>query len=246
MVSSDVWDDETASVYDAEAADMFRPEVVDPAVDLLAGLADGGNALELAIGTGRIGIPLLRRGVPVTGIELSAPMAERLRAKVGADELPVVIGDMATTRVPGEFSLVYLVFNSITNLRTQAEQVACFRNAAAHLAPGGRFVVEVYVPPLRRLPPGQVAVPFDVSETHTGFDTFDLVTQESQSHHYTRTADGTTRYDVGTFRYVWPSELDLMAQLAGMELERRTEDWQGTPFTSDSETHVSVWRTASS
>lgn len=244
MVSSDVWDEETASVYDAEAADMFASDVVDPAVDLLATLAGDGRALELAIGTGRIGIPLLRRGVPVTGIELSVAMVERLRAKVGADELPVVVGDMATTRVPGAFDVVYLVFNTITNLRTQSEQVACFRNAAAHLAPGGRFVVEVYVPPLRRLPPGQVAVPFDVSESHTGFDTFDLVTQQSQSHHYTRTADGSMRYDVGRFRYVWPAELDLMAQLAGMDLERRTEDWKGAPFTSESETHVSVWRTA--
>ena len=242
MVSSDVWDDDTASVYDADAAGMFAPDVVDPVVDLLAELAGDGRALELAIGTGRIGIPLLRRGVPVTGIELSAAMLERLRAKVGADELPVVVGDMASTRVPGEFRVVYLVFNTITNLRTQAEQVECFRNAAAHLAPGGRFVVEVYVPPLRRLPPGQVAVPFDVSEAHTGFDTFDLVTQQSQSHHYTRTADGTTRYDVGGFRYVWPAELDLMAQMAGMELERRTEDCTGAPFTSESERHVSVWR----
>lgn len=244
MVSSDVWDEDTASVYDDEAADLFRPEVVGPTVDLLASLAGDGRALELAIGTGRIGIPLLRRGVPVTGIELSAPMVSRLRAKVGEDELPVAIGDMASTRVPGEFSLVYLVFNTITNLRKQAEQVACFRNAAAHLAPGGRFVVEVYVPPLRRLPPGQVAVPFEVSEAHTGFDTFDLVTQQSQSHHYTRRADGTLRYDVGRFRYVWPAELDLMAELAGMQLERRTEDWRGTPFTSESESHVSVWRTA--
>jgi SAM-dependent methyltransferase len=242
MVSSDVWDDDTASVYDDEAADMFRPEVVGPAVDLLAELAGDGRALELAIGTGRIALPLLRRGVPVSGIELSTAMVERLRAKVGADELPVVLGDMAGTRVTGEFSLVYLVFNTIANLRTQAEQVACFRNAAAHLVPGGRFVIEVYVPPLRRLPPGQVAVPFDVSEAHTGFDTFDLVTQQSQSHHYTRTADGSMRYGVGSFRYVWPAELDLMAQLAGMELERRTEDWRGTPFTSDSEAHVSVWR----
>ena len=242
MVSSDVWDDATAAVYDAEAADMFAPEVVGPTVDLLAALAGDGRALELAIGTGRIGIPLLRRGIPVTGIELSTAMVERLRAKVDADELPVVVGDMATTRVPGDFALAYLVFNTIMNLRTQAEQVACFRNAAAHLAPGGRFVVEVNVPPLRRLPPGQVAVPFDVSETHTGFDTFDLVTQQSRSHHYTRVADGSMRYDVGSFRYVWPAELDLMAQLAGMELERRTEDWVGTPFTSESESHVSVWR----
>jgi SAM-dependent methyltransferase len=242
MVSSDVWDEETAAVYDEDAREMFAPEAVTPAVDFLARLAGSGRALEFASGTGRIGIPLVRRGIPVTGIELSAPMTARLRAKIGEAELPVVHGDMATTGVPGEFSLVFLVWNSISNLRTQAEQVECFRNAARHLAPGGRFVVELLVPPLRRLPPGQVAVPFEVSEAHTGFDTFDLTTQECQSHHYTRRPDGTVRYDVGHFRYIWPAECDLMAQLAGLELESRVEDWDGTPFTSESEKHVSVWR----
>ena len=242
MVSSDVWDDETATVYDEEAAQMFDPKVVEPAVSFLARLAENGAALEFAIGTGRIGIPLMRLGVHVTGIELSASMASRLRSKVSEADLPVAVGDMTTTTVPGEFNLIYLVWNSISNLRTQEEQVECFRNAARHLAPGGRFVVELFVPPLRRLPPGQVAVPFEVSETHTGFDTFDLVVQGCNSHHYTRRSDGTIRYGVGHFRYIWPAECDLMAQIAGMELESRVEDWDGKLFTSESEKHVSVWR----
>ena len=242
MVSSDIWDEHAAAVYDEEAVEMFAPEVVDPVVEFLARLAGAGPALEFAIGTGRIGIPLLQRGVPVTGVELSASMASRLRAKVSEKDLPVEVGDMATTRVVGEFSLVYLLWNSISNLRTQEEQVACFRNAARHLAPGGRFVIELFVPPLRRLPPGQVAVTFEVSEAHTGFDTFDTAKQECNSHHYTRQRDGSLRYDVGHFRYIWPAECDLMAQLAGMELEDRFEDWSGKPFSSDSESHVSVWR----
>jgi SAM-dependent methyltransferase len=244
MVSSDVWDEATAAVFDEEAVEMFLPEVVEPAVDALARLAGPGPALEFAIGTGRIGIPLLRRGIPVSGIELSAPMVSRLRAKVSEAELPVVVGDMATASVPGEFSLVFLVWNSIANLRTQEEQVECFRNASRHLAPGGRFVIELFVPPLRRLPLGQVAVPFEVSNAHTGLDTFDVATQACQSHHYTRQPDGTLRYDVGNFRYIWPAECDLMGQLAGLELESRDEDWNGTPFTSDSDKHISVWRKA--
>ena len=242
MASSDVWNDEMAAVYDEEETAMFAPEVVGPAVDYLARLAGSGPALEFAIGTGRIGIPLLRTGVAVSGIELSPSMTQRLRAKVSEVDLPVVIGDMATSTVPGEFGLVFLVWNSISNLRTQREQVECFRNAARHLTPGGRFVIELFVPPLRRLPPGQVAVPFAVSESHSGFDTFDLVTQECHSHHYTRQRDGMIRYKVGHFRYIWPAECDLMAQLAGMELESRVDDWDGMPFTSDSEKHVSVWR----
>lgn len=231
-----------AAVYDEEAAEMFSSEIVEPAVSFLARLAGLGPALEFAIGTGRIGIPLMQRGIPVTGIELSASMVSRLRAKVSEAELQVVIGDMATATAPGEFSLVFLVWNSISNLRTQEEQVECFRNAARHLAPGGRFVIELFVPPLRRLPPGQVAVPFDVSEAHTGFDTFDLVVQGCNSHHYTRRSDGTMRYDVGHFRYIWPAECDLMAQLAEMELESRVENWDGKLFTSESEKHISVWR----
>ncbi|HEU4567280.1 MAG TPA: class I SAM-dependent methyltransferase [Marmoricola sp.] len=242
MTSSDLWDRETAERYDEESAAMFSPAVLDPVVDLLAGLAGDGPALEFAIGTGRVGIPLAARGVPVTGVELSEPMVQQLRRKVPADRLPVVVGDMATTRVEGEFSLVYLVFNTIGNLCTQDEQVECFRNAARHLRSGGRFVVEVGLPALRRLPPGQVAVPFDLSERHLGFDTYDLVTQQAVSHHYHLGADGTARYGVHHYRYVWPAECDLMARLAGLELEARYADWHRSPFTADSETQVAVWR----
>ena len=240
MTSSDVWTAEQAQRYDDD--EMFDPQVVGPAVTALAALAEGGRALEFAIGTGRIAVPLLAKGVPLAGIELSAPMVEQLRTKVTADELPVTVGDMATARVEGEFALVFLAYNTIGNLRTQAEQVECFRNAARHLRPGGRFVVEVGVPPLRRLVPGQVAVPFDVSDEHLGFDTFDPVTQQATSHHLVREEDGSYRRGTHNYRYVWPSELDLMAAIAGMELERRTADWAGTPFAADSESHVSVWR----
>ena len=240
MTSSDLWDAEDAERYDETSAFMFAPEVLDPCVSLLADLAAGGPALELAFGTGRVAIPLAERGVPVSGIELSRPMADRLRAKRA--DIPVTIGDMATAIVPGRFTLVYVVWNSIGNLRTQAEQVACFRNAARHLAPGGRFVVELFVPGIRRFPPGQVAVPFHVGDHHVGFDTLDMTTQQGTSHHYRRAEDGTVSYGASNFRYIWPAECDLMAQLAGMELESRSADWHGSPFTNDSESHVSVWR----
>ena len=240
MTTSDLWDEATAASYDEASAAMFAPDVLDPTVDRLAELAGEGRALELAIGTGRVGIPLAERGVEVVGIELSEPMAEQLRRK--APDLPVTIGDMATTQVEGTFALVYLVFNTIGNLTTQDEQVACFANAARHLGPGGRFVVEVGVPALRRLPPGQVAIPFDVSAEHVGLDTYDPVTQQAMSHHYSREADGSYSYWPHHFRYVWPSELDLMARLAGLRLESRTADWRGAPFTAESESHVSVWR----
>ncbi|NNG40338.1 class I SAM-dependent methyltransferase [Flexivirga sp. ID2601S] len=240
MTSSDLWDADTAARYDAESPEMFAPEVLDPTVAFLADLAGDGRALEFAIGTGRVAIPLADKGVDVVGIELSAPMVEQLHAK--RPELPVTVGDMATTVVPGEFSLVYLVFNTIGNLRTQAEQVECFRNAARHLAPGGRFVIELGLPSIRRMPPGQVAAPFDLSPEHVGFDTYDLSTQAGISHHYTREADGSFRYGIHNFRYIWPAECDLMAQLAGLEFESRAADWAGAPFTGDSESHVSVWR----
>ncbi|WP_022923549.1 class I SAM-dependent DNA methyltransferase [Serinicoccus marinus] len=240
MTTSDLWDEATAASYDEASAAMFAPDVLDPTVDRLAELAGEGRALELAIGTGRVGIPLAERGVEVVGIELSEPMAEQLRHK--APDLLVTIGDMATTQVEGTFALVYLVFNTIGNLTTQDEQVACFANAARHLGPGGRFVVEVGVPALRRLPPGQVAIPFDVSAEHVGLDTYDPVTQQAMSHHYSREAEGSYSYWPHHFRYVWPSELDLMARLAGLRLESRTADWRGAPFTAESESHVSVWR----
>jgi SAM-dependent methyltransferase len=240
--SSDLWDEATAARYDERAADKFAPDVLDPAVDFLARLAGAGPALELAVGTGRVAIPLVARGIRVTGVDVSRPMLDRLRRKIPEDQLPVVVGDMATTRVAGTFSLVYVVWNSLGNVRTQAEQVEVFRNAARHLAPGGRFAIELWVPGLRRLPPGQAAVPFEVSDRHVGFDTYDLTTQQGTSHHYWREDDGTTSYSFSNFRYIWPAECDLMARLAGLELERRVADWDGSPFTSDSESHVSVWR----
>ena len=242
MTSSDVWDQETAEQYDEGSPEMFSPETVGPTVDFLAELAGGGQALEFAVGTGRIGLPLAARGVPVSGIELSAPMVDQLRKKPGGADMPVTVGDMATTTVDGEFSLVFLVWNSISNLRTQDEQVECFRNAARHLGAGGRFVVELWVPELRRLPEGQNIAVGSASPTHLVFDEFDLVTQGCVSHHYDHNDDGTVRYDIGRFRYAWPAELDLMARLAGMRLEARYADWARSPFTSESQSHVSVWR----
>ncbi|MGW0794633.1 class I SAM-dependent DNA methyltransferase [Streptomyces sp. NPDC002692] len=229
-----------AAGYDESAADMFRPDAVDPAVDLLADLAAGGRALEFGIGTGRIALPLARRGVPVHGIDMSRAMAARLRAKPGGDAVGVTIGDFATSKVPGTFAVAYLVFNTINNLTTQDAQVACFRNAAAHLDPGGLFVVEVGVPDLRRLPPGQNAVPFHISSTRWAFDTFDVATQ-AMSSHYVTIVDGRAEHQSLPFRYVWPSELDLMARLAGLRLSARWEGWARTPFTGESTRHVSVW-----
>ncbi|UAL31462.1 class I SAM-dependent methyltransferase [Nocardioides rotundus] len=247
MTSSDYWDAEAAERYDESSSFMFEPDVLDPAVDRLAALAGDGAALELAIGTGRVAIPLSERGVPVAGIELSQPMVDVLHAK--RPDLPVTVGDMAGATAPddgparpGEYSLVLLVWNSIANLRTQDEQVECFRNAARHLAPGGRFVIELWIPGIRRFPPGQSAVPFHVGRRHTGFDTYDLTTQQGTSHHYRRLEDGTVRYGASNFRYIWPAECDLMARLAGLELEERSADWSGAEFTGDSESHVSVWR----
>ncbi|MCX3058266.1 class I SAM-dependent DNA methyltransferase [Streptomyces beihaiensis] len=243
MTSSELWNRAAADRYDAEETAMSSAAVIGPTIEFLAELAGDGRALEFAVGTGRVGVPLQERGVPVVGIELSEHMAAVLRRKADEGTLPVTIGDMATTVVPGEFALVYLVYNTITNLLTQDEQVECFRNAARHLRPGGRFVIEVGVPPLRSLPPGQVAVPFDVSADHLGFDTFDLVEQLLVSHHFVPEGDsGHYRRDHSRHRYVWPAELDLMARIAGLELERRVSGWDGAPFTQDSQKHVSVWR----
>ncbi len=242
MTSSDLWDADTARRYDTESADMFAPTVLGPTVQFLADLAGDGAALEFAIGTGRVAVALRARGVPVSGIELSQAMVDQLRTKASADEIPVRIGDMATTRVLGRFSLVYLVYNTIANLRTQAEQVECFRNAARHLSPGGHFVIDLWVPGIRRLPPGQAGVPFEISEQHCGFDTYDLVSQQGTSHHYTRRPDGSYRHSTCNFRYLWPAECDLMAQLAGLRFVARWADFDRTPFTADSPSHVSVWR----
>jgi SAM-dependent methyltransferase len=242
VTTSEVWDEKTAARYDVDSAAQFAPEVVDPTVDLLERLAQGGPALELAIGTGRIAIPLAARGVPVTGIELSEPMVAQLRSKPGGADIPVTVGDMATVSVSGEFSLVFLVWNSISNLQTQAAQVQCFQNAARHLRPGGRFVIDLWVPPIQRLLPGEQAVPMSIDEGHLLFDTYDVVTQRCASHHYRRGPDGRVHYGVGHFRYIWPAECDLMAQLAGLELESRSASWHGDPFLATSESHVSVWR----
>lgn len=243
MTSSELWTRATADRYDAEETENSSAAVLHPTLDFLAELAGDGRALEFAIGTGRVGIPLRERGVAVAGIELSEPMAAVLRRKVDEDTLPVTIGDMATTVAPGGFALVYLVYNTISNLLTQDEQVDCFRNAARHLEPGGRFVIELLVPPLRFLPPGRTAVPFDVSERHLGFDTVDLVEQMLVSHHFTLDGDdGRYRRANSRHRYAWPAELDLMARIAGLELERRVADWDGAPFTQDSAKHISVWR----
>jgi SAM-dependent methyltransferase len=231
-----------AERYDETSADMFDPTVVDPAVDFLAELAGDASALELGVGTGRIALPLIRRGVPVHGIDLSEAMVAKLREKPGAEEIEVTIGDFGTTRLDGSFSLVYLVFNTIENLTTQDEQVACFQNAAAHLQPAGSFVIEVGVPDLRRLPYGERFVLFDVSESHIGIDEYDVARQRLVSHHWQRTADGTFERSSGPFRYVWPSELDLMARLAGLTLRERWADWNRQPFTNESRKHVSVWK----
>lgn len=234
------FDERVAARYDESAADMFAPEVVEPAVELLVELAGRGRALELGIGTGRIALPLARRGVPVHGIELSRAMAARLRTKPGGEDIGVTIGDFATATVEGTFSVAYLVFNTILNLTTQAAQVACFRNVAAHLEPGGCFVVEVGVPGLQRLPPGETLHAFHVGESRWGIDEYDVATQGLTSHHF-EIVDGRLERLSVPFRYAWPSELDLMAQLAGMALRERWSGWQREPFTSDSRTHVSVW-----
>ncbi|HLN17898.1 MAG TPA: class I SAM-dependent methyltransferase [Acidimicrobiales bacterium] len=229
-----------ADQYDARSTEMFDPKIVNPTVDFLAELAEGGSALEFAIGTGRIALPLSQRGIPVYGIDISEDMVAQLRAKAGAENIGVTIGDIATTKVDGRFRLVYLVFNTIANLTTQDEQVACFQNAAAHLEPGGCFVIEVVLPELRRLPPGDTVRAFTVTPTHLGFDEYDVATQRLVSHHYWM-AGGKVENHSSPHRYVWPAELDLMARLAGMTLRERWAWWDRAPFTSDSGTHVSVW-----
>ena len=241
MNQDHLWDTEAAQRYDTDEA-MFAPEVLDPTVDLLASLAGDGAALEFAIGTGRVGIPLAERGVPVTGIEFSQPMIDRLREKVDEDRLPVTYGDMATTRVEGTFTLVFLVFNTIANLLTQAEQVACFRNAAAHLAPGGRFVIELWVPELRALPPGRPATVFAAEEGYIALDTYDVLNQRVVSHHFRFGQGREARVGRTPHRYIWPAELDLMGQMAGFELESRHADFSGAEFTAESRSHVSVYR----
>jgi SAM-dependent methyltransferase len=240
-VPEDHFGEDVAARYDESVVERFAPDVLGPTVDVLAELATGGAALELAVGTGRVALPLAARGVPVSGIDLSTAMVARLRAKDATHLVEVTTGDIASARVEGRFRLVYLVFNTIGNLLTQDRQVACFANAAAHLDPGGCFVVEVGVPDLRRLPPGEDARVFAHSPGYVGYDRYtDLVAQQAVSHHFV--ADGSGARELTTpFRYVWPSELDLMARLAGMTLRHRWANWDRSPFTGDSPSHVSVW-----
>jgi SAM-dependent methyltransferase len=229
-----------ASVYDERTADMFDPAMVGPVVEMLAHLAGQGGALEFGVGTGRIALRLAELGGRVAGIDDSEAMVARLLPKPGADEIDVTIGDFARTRVSGEFSLVYLVFNTIFNLVTQDDQVECFQNAAAHLGSGGRFVIETGVPQLQSLPPGQTIIPFRADDEGISFDVYDVVTQRFTSQHDDFSEDGVKAYPV-ELRYAWPSELDLMARIAGLTLQDRWAGWQREPFTSLSRSHVSVY-----
>jgi SAM-dependent methyltransferase len=243
-MGSIVWGREIAEVFDVASEDMFAPAVLDPAVDVLAELARDGSALELAIGTGRVALPLSARGITVEGIELSPHMVDQLRVKPGADAVRVTIGDMTSTRVEGRFELVYLIWNALTNVTTQADQVAVFRNAAAHLRPGGCFVVEVAVPQLRRVPAGDTARVFTLEDDHVGIETFDdPVGQISWSHHWMRVGGRLVRHSA-PYRYVWPSELDLMGELAGLRLRERWSGWTREPFTADSASQVAVYEQA--
>ncbi len=241
MTQDGYFGEQVAAEYDDDASAMFDPAVIDATVDVLAGLAGHGRALELGIGTGRIALPLSRRGIPVHGIEKSRAMVARLRAKPGGAAIGVTIGDFATARAAGTFSLAYLVFNTIMNLTTQDAQVACFANVAAQLSPGGCFVVEVMVPDLRRLPPGQTAVPFETGPKRWAFDLYDVATQAVSSN-YVTIDNGRAEFSSIPFRYAWPAELDLMARLAGLHLRERWEGWQRQPFTAESRQHVSVWQ----
>jgi SAM-dependent methyltransferase len=244
MGREEIWDVDAAQRYDSPGLGMFASDVLEPTVERLAELAGDGRALEFAIGTGRVAIPLAERGIPVTGIELSRPMIEQLRTKAGEQTIPVVVGDMANARADGEYSLVYLVYNTISNLLTQAEQVACFRNAARHLVRGGRFVIELWVPELRNLPPGQKATVWQVEPGYISLDTYDVLNQQVVSHHFRFGAGEQAKLFRSPHRYIWPAELDLMAQLAGFEVETRHADWSGAEFTDESRSHVSVYRLA--
>jgi SAM-dependent methyltransferase len=239
-VEDGLFDERIAARYDRSSEAAFDRAHIDSVVDRLVDLAGGGRVLEFAIGTGRIALPLAARGVPVVGIDLSNAMVARLREKPGGDAIDVTIGDIATTRVDGTFSLVYLVYNTIGNLTSQAAQVACFRNAAEHLDPGGRFLIEVGVPDLQRLAPGETILPFHVGESRWGFDEYDVATQSLTSHHLEIVDGRAERFSV-PFRYAWPAEYDLMAELAGLRVLERWGGWNAEPFTADSRMHVSVW-----
>ncbi|MFD4878104.1 class I SAM-dependent methyltransferase [Streptomyces sp. NPDC058420] len=242
MQQEQMWNSDVAQRYDTPGTGMFAPDTLGPTVERLAQLAGEGAALEFAVGTGRVAVPLAERGVPVTGIELSRPMVDQLRTKADEATIPVVIGDMAATVAPGTYSLVYLVFNTISNLLTQPEQVECFRNAARHLTVGGRFVIELWVPELRSLPPGRTATVWQTDRDYIGLDTYDVLNQHVVSHHFHFDDTEQAQLYRSPHRYIWPAELDLMAQLAGFELESRHGDWSGGEFTAESRSHVSVYR----
>ncbi|GAA1490066.1 class I SAM-dependent methyltransferase [Brachybacterium sacelli] len=243
---SRLWDAHAAAEYDTPGKGMFAPEVLGPTVEVLRDLAAGGAALELAVGTGRVAIPLREAGVEVTGIELSEAMIARLREKADPAALPVVAGDMTTASAGEGFSLVYLVFNTIGNVLTQEQQVECFRNAARHLAPGGCFVIELTVPDLRSLTPGTGGTLEHSERGYLLVDTYDTLAQILVSHHlrFDPRVDGSREASIDRTpqRYVWPAELDLMAQLAGFTRESRWAGWDRSEFTADSRSHVSVYR----
>jgi SAM-dependent methyltransferase len=234
------FDEWIAQRYESLWPELFDPVVLDAAVDFLAGLAGAGPALEFGIGTGRVALPLSRRGVRVHGIELSPAMVAQLQTQQGASDIGVTVGDFATVTVEGTFTLAYLLRNTITNLTTQDEQVECFRNAAAHLRPGGCFVIENYIPELQRLPPGEKMHVFTAMPAHVGVGEYNVATQIELSRHWW-VIDGQLKTFSSPHRYVWPSELDLMARLAGMSLRERWSDWNREAFTSESRSHISVW-----
>jgi SAM-dependent methyltransferase len=236
-----MFDERVAARYETYWPELFGPDAIDPVVSFLAGLAGGGRALELGVGTGRLALPLARRGVPVHGIELSEAMVARLRAQPGAEQVGVTIGDIATAMVGGTFRLAFLARNTITNLTSQDEQVQCFQTVAAQLEPCGCFVVENYIPQLQRLPPGETTRVFAATGTHLGFEEYDSAAQLAVSHHYW-VIDGELETFSSPHRYLWPSELDLMAKIAGLSLRERWSTWQRGRFASDSSAHISVWQ----
>ncbi len=239
MPSDGYFNEIVASTYDYDV-DSFNPEAVAPVVNFLAELANGGSALEFGIGTGRIALPLAIKGVEVHGIDISNAMLTKLAQKTGGDRIPVTQGDFATTLCGKSFSLVYLIFNTIMNLKTQDEQVKCFQNAASHLNPGGNFVIEVMVPALQLIPFGEKNYVFDLCDDHWGVDTYDVVSQSVESHHV-RVRNQKLEMSSIPFRYVWASELDLMAKIANLKLKARWGSWKKEPFTNTSRYHVSVW-----
>jgi SAM-dependent methyltransferase len=236
------FDEWIAERYEALWPELFEPSVLEPAVEFLATLVGTGAALEFGIGTGRVALPLSQRGIRVHGIDLSPAMVAQLRTRPGGSDIAATVGDFATTRVSGRFRLVFLLRNTITNLANQAEQLEAFRNAARHLVPGGRFVIENYVPELRRLPPGETTYLFAATETHVGYEQYDVANQLAVSHHCWL-IDGNLMQFESLHRYVWPAELDLMAHIAGLTLKDRWGDWNREPFTSESRSHISVWGT---